>query len=201
MTAEVIQRAFDPFFTTKPIGHGTGLGLSMIYGFARQSGGQAKIQSEPGVGTTVCIYLPRHHEAAVETESGPAAQLIPGAPQQGSILVVEDEPSIRELVCDVLEDAGFKVLHAGDGSSGLQMLQSDLAFDLLITDVGLPGAMNGRQMADAARTHRPQLKVLFITGYAENAVVGNGNMAPGMYVLTKPFSLDALRQRINDILP
>ena len=201
MSPQVIERAFDPFFTTKPIGQGTGLGLSMIYGFARQSGGEAKIQSAPGVGTTVCIYLPRHHEAAVETDSSQNTRLTHVDPQQGSILVVDDEPSIRELVCDVLNDAGYKVLHAGDGSAGLQILQTDLALDLLITDVGLPGRMNGRQMADAARTRRPELKVLFITGYAENAVVGNGNMEPGMHVLTKPFSLDVLRQRVSDILP
>lgn len=200
MTTDVIARAFDPFFTTKPIGQGTGLGLSMIYGFARQSGGQVRIYSELNVGSTLCIYLPRHHESALPTESLLASSPLQAAPQQETILVVEDEPSIRELVCEVLKDAGFTVLQAGNGRAGLRILQSDACVDLLISDVGLPGAMNGRQMADAARRTRPMLKVLFMTGYAENAVVGNGHMEPGMHVMTKPFSLNTLRRKISDIL-
>ncbi|MGY3038586.1 PAS domain S-box-containing protein [Rhodanobacter sp. TND4EL1] len=201
MTADVIARAFDPFFTTKPIGQGTGLGLSMIYGFARQSGGQVRIYSELGAGSTLCIYLPRHHSVPVDAETTPAVRLPPSAPQRETIVVVEDEPSIRELVCEILVDAGYTVRHAGDGSAGLKILQSDERIDLLVTDVGLPGAMNGRQMADAARTTRPDLKILFMTGYAENSVVGNGHLEHDMHVLTKPFSLDALRRRIRDILP
>lgn len=200
MTPKVIARAFDPFFTTKPIGQGTGLGLSMIYGFARQSGGQVRIHSEPEVGSTLCIYLPRHHGTTVKTRSSASPVVTKATPQRETILVVEDEPSIRELVCEILDGAGFNVLQAGDGSAGLRILQSDVTIDLLVTDVGLPGAMNGRQMADAARTTRPQLRILFITGYAENSVVGNGNMETGMHVLTKPFSLDALRRSISAIL-
>jgi PAS domain S-box-containing protein len=202
MSAEVIARAFDPFFTTKPIGQGTGLGLSMIYGFARQSGGQVRIYSEPGAGSTFTIYLPRHHQAAVDVEA--AKVLLPATangPQRETVLVVEDEPSIRELVCELLTDAGFTVLQAGDGTAGLRILQSSIAIDLLITDVGLPGAMNGRQMADVARVTRTNLTVLFMTGYAENSVVGNGHLEPGMHVLTKPFSLDTLMRRIRDVLP
>ncbi len=199
MTPEVIARAFDPFFTTKPLGQGTGLGLSMIYGFARQSGGQVRIYSEPGVGSTMCIYLPRHHTAPVEIEASPRPSLQAAQPRD-TILVVEDEPSIREMVCEILVEDGYNVLHANDGSAGLRILQSDVSIDLLVTDVGLPGAMNGRQMADVARTTRPQLKILFITGYAENSMVGNGHMEPGMHVLTKPFSLAALRSRISGIL-
>jgi PAS domain S-box-containing protein len=201
MTPEVIARAFDPFFTTKPIGQGTGLGLSMIYGFARQSGGQVRIRSEPGRGSTLSIYLPRHHTAPVEAE--PAASAPPSrcASYRETILVVEDEPSIRELVCDTLADAGYTVLQAGDGSAGLRILQTDTTIDLLITDVGLPGAMNGRQMADAARATRPQLKILFMTGYAETSVVGNGHLNAGMHLLTKPFSLDALGEKLRQILP
>lgn len=201
MTAEVIARAFDPFFTTKAIGQGTGLGLSMVYGFARQSGGQVRIYSEPGTGSTLCIYLPRHHEPAVDPETTQPARLAEAPPQSETILVVEDEPSIREVVCEVLADAGYTVLQAGDGSAGLRILQTGTKIDLLITDVGLPGAMNGRQMADTARGTRPQLKILFMTGYAENSIIGNGNLEPDMHVLTKPFSLDALRRRIRDILP
>ncbi len=200
MTAEVISRAFDPFFTTKPLGEGTGLGLSMIYGFARQSGGQVRIYSELGKGTTMCLYLPRHR-------SGPEAphdpSIFDGARPGGSgevVLVIDDEPSIRMLAAEVLEDAGYAVLEAAEGSAGLRLLRSDARIDLLITDVGLPGGMNGRQIADAARALRPDLKVLFITGYAENAAVGNGHLEPGMQVLTKPFAIDVLRARIREMV-
>lgn len=199
MAADVIARAFDPFFTTKPIGQGTGLGLSMIYGFARQSGGQARIYSEQDMGTTVSIYLPRHDVAATDVEpkaADPTAQ----AGKREAILVVEDEPAIRELVCETLTDAGYRPLQAGDAKAGLQLLQSSATIDLLISDVGLPGAMNGRQMADAARVTRPDLKVLFITGYAESAAVGNGHLEADMHVLTKPFSLDTLHRKVRDIL-
>ncbi|MEO8747270.1 MAG: PAS domain-containing protein [Rhodanobacter sp.] len=201
MSADVIARAFDPFFTTKPLGQGTGLGLSMIYGFARQSGGQVRIYSEPNAGSMLCIYLPRHDEAPVATEISPAVPLSQATPHRETILVVEDEPSIRVMVCENLADSGYTVLQADDGSTGLRILQSERRIDLLVTDVGLPGVMNGRQMADAARVTRPHLKILFITGYAENSLVGNGHMEPGMHVLTKPFSLAALRQRINEIAP
>ena len=172
MTAEVVARAFDPFFTTKPLGSGTGLGLSMIYGFARQSGGQVRADSEVGVGTTMCIYLPRHAVAAADpTQAGaalPPAQAAPGE----TILVVDDEPLVRGLITEVVEEAGYLVLEAADGRAGLRILQSAARVDLVITDVGLPGGLNGRQMADAARVRRPDLKILFITGYAENAVIG-----------------------------
>jgi PAS domain S-box-containing protein len=200
MSPDVILRAFDPFFTTKPIGQGTGLGLSMIYGFARQSGGQVRIHSEPGKGSVFTIYLPRHHEAPQETPATPPARMPQATRQRGTILVVEDESSIRELVCELLREAGFHTLHAADGSAGLRILQSAVAIDLLVTDVGLPGLMNGRQMADTARTARPDLKVLFVTGYAAQSVVGDGHLEPGMHLLTKPFSLDVLRQKIDDIL-
>jgi PAS domain S-box-containing protein len=200
MTPAVLARAFDPFFTTKPIGQGTGLGLSMIYGFARQSGGQVRIHSEPGKGSAFTIYLPRHEEAPQDPETTHAERVLAAAPQRETILVVEDEPSIRELVCELLVESGFRTLHATDGSAGLRILRSDASIDLLITDVGLPGPLNGRQMADAARTVRPGLKVLFVTGYAEHSVVGDGHLEPGMHLLTKPFSLDALRGKIHDIL-
>ncbi|PIK71446.1 PAS domain S-box protein [Methylobacterium frigidaeris] len=200
MTPEVIAKAFDPFFTTKPIGQGTGLGLSMIYGFVRQSGGQVRIYSEVGQGTTVCLYLPRHHGEAPGTEGMPDLAGAPRAEQGETVLVIDDEPSIRMLVTEVLEDLGYTAIEAADGPSGLKVLQSDVRIDLLITDVGLPGGMNGRQVADAARVTRPGLKVLFITGYAENAAVGNGYLDAGMQVLTKPFVMEALATRIRDMI-
>ncbi|MFF8801930.1 MULTISPECIES: PAS domain S-box protein [unclassified Methylobacterium] len=200
MSPDVIAKAFDPFFTTKPTGQGTGLGLSMIYGFAKQSGGQVRIYSEIGQGTTVCLYLPRYHGEAVEPDLlGPLVDA-PRARQGETVLVVDDEPTVRMLVTEVLEDLGYTAIEAADSASGLQVLQSDVRIDLLISDVGLPGGMNGRQMADAARVSRPELKVLFITGYAENAAVGNGHLEPGMAVLTKPFVVETLGLRIREII-
>jgi PAS domain S-box-containing protein len=199
MTAEVMERAFDPFFTTKPLGQGTGLGLSMIHGFVRQSGGQVRIYSEMGHGTTVCLYFPRFSGTA--EDDGPAdvePELEQG--QGETVLVIDDEEPIRMLISDVLAEAGYRILEATDGPSGLKVLQSDTRIDLLITDVGLPGGFNGRQVADAARLGRPDLKVLFITGYAENAVVGNGHLAPGMQVITKPFPMTTLALRVREII-
>ena len=200
MTPDVIAKAFDPFFTTKPLGQGTGLGLSMIYGFAQQSGGQARIYSEPGEGAMVCLYLPRHLGAAEEGEAPPDLADAPRAGAGETVLIVDDEPTVRMLVTEVLEELGYAAIEAGDGASGLKVLQSDVRIDLLVTDVGLPGGMNGRQMADAARSTRPGLKVLFITGYAENAVVGNGHLEAGMHVMTKPFAMEALASRIKELI-
>jgi len=200
MAPEVAARAFEPFFTTKPIGMGTGLGLSMIYGFARQSGGQVRIHSEAGHGTTVCLYLPRHLGDAEEAESAPDLAGAPRAGQGETVLVVDDEPTVRMLVTEVLEDLGYTAIEAADGAAGLKVLQSDVRIDLLVTDVGLPGGMNGRQMADAARVARPELKVLFITGYAENAVLSHGHLGAGMHVMTKPFALEALASRMQDLI-
>jgi CheY-like chemotaxis protein len=200
MTPEVIAKAFDPFFTTKPIGAGTGLGLSMIYGFARQTGGQVRIYSEVGEGTTMCLYLPRHEgEGEVGAELKRAADPRPGGEGE-VVLVIDDEPMIRMLIVEVLEEAGYQALEAHDGPSGLKILRSDARIDLLITDVGLPGGLNGRQVADAARLARPDLKIMFITGYAENAVVGNGQLDKGMAVMTKPFAIDDLARRIRDMI-
>ena len=200
MTTEVIERAFDPFFTTKPIGQGTGLGLSMIYGFVRQSGGHVRIYSEVGEGTTMCLYLPRHYGEAEQADVMASLGDAPRAGHDQTVLIVDDEPTVRMLVTEVLEDLGYMAIEAADGPSGLKVLRSDVRIDLLVTDVGLPGGMNGRQMADAGRVSRPDLKVLFITGYAENAVVGNGHLEPGMAVLTKPFVMEALASRIRDLI-
>ncbi len=200
MTPDVIERAFDPFFTTKPQGLGTGLGLSMIYGFARQSEGQARIYSEPGRGTMVCLYLPRHLGQAEAEQELVADGHAPRAEQGETVLVVDDEPAIRMLVMEVLEELGYVAFEAADGLAGMKVLQSAARIDLLITDVGLPGGMNGRQLAEAGRTSRPDLKVLFITGYAENAVLNHGHLAVGMHVLTKPFSMAGLARRIKDLV-
>src|SRR3954465_4726559 len=199
MSEEVGGRALDPFFTTKPIGQGTGLGLSMVYGFARQSEGHVRIYSEPGHGTTVKLYLPRYGGTIEEADAAAGESGAVLAQAGETVLVVEDEASVRELVVDVLSDLGYRALEAIDGPSGLQILRSAARIDLLVTDVGLPG-MNGRQVADAAREHRPGLKVLFITGYAENAAMANGFLAPGMEMITKPFAVDALAARIREMI-
>lgn len=200
MAPEVVARAFDPFFTTKPIGLGTGLGLSMIYGFVRQSGGQARITSAPGQGTSVRLYLPRHFGKAAVPDVPLAHGEAPRARHGETVLVVDDEPVVRMLVVEVLEELGYAAVEAGDGAEGLKVLQAGHKIDLLVTDVGLPGGMNGRQVADAARALRPDLKVLFITGYAENALVNDGQLGPGMHVMTKPFAMDALAARITAVI-
>ncbi|WP_277967704.1 PAS domain-containing protein [Sphingomonas echinoides] len=199
MTPATIARAFDPFFTTKPLGEGTGLGLSMIYGFVHQSGGQVRITSEIGRGTTMWLYLPRSDEVASADLEDQVAPNAIGASSGKTVLVVDDEPDVRALVVDTLTDLGHSVLEAGDGPSALTLLHSTDVIDLMITDVGLPKGMNGRQVADAARLARPDLKILFITGYAENAAVGNGHLDPGMHILTKPFGMDVLSARIQQL--
>jgi signal transduction histidine kinase len=200
MTPDVIAQAFDPFFTTKPMGQGTGLGLSMVYGFVRQSGGQVRIYSEVGHGTTMCLYLPRHYASEDDRlAAAPPAEETPGAAGE-TVMVVDDEPTIRMLLVDVLNGQGYTTVEAEEGATALRMLQSDARIDLLITDVGLPGGMNGRQLADAARVTRPDLKVLFITGYAENAIIGNAQLAPGMQLLTKPFVMEELAGRIRSMI-
>jgi len=200
MTPEVIVRAFDPFYTTKPIGQGTGLGLSMIYGFVQQSGGHVRLRSEVGQGTTMTIYLPRHLAAIDDEVEGDTTAHSPLALGSGVVLLVEDEPDVRMVVRDVLSDCGYAVLEAESGRAGLLIADSGVRIDLLLTDVGLPGGMNGRQLADAARQRRPGLKVLFITGYAEAMAVGNGHMEQGMQVMTKPFALETLAARVQGII-
>ena len=199
MSSDVAARAFDPFFTTKPMGQGTGLGLSMVYGFVRQSGGQVRIYSEPGEGTTMCLYLPRFVGDA--EEDSPLMQPVADHRGEGEVvLVVEDEATIRAIVAEELEDAGYRVISVADGAAALRVLQSDASIDLLLTDVGLPGGLNGRQVADAGRVSRPDLKVLFITGYAENAAVGNGLLEFGMEVITKPFDVAALTAKVQEMI-
>ncbi len=195
---DMIERIFDPFFTTKPIGQGTGLGLSMIHGFVRQSGGQVRVYSEEGHGTTMCLYLPRFLGEIGEEQVPDEAISDDGTGR--TVLVIDDEATVRMLIVEVLEEAGYTAVEADDGPSGMKVLRSDISIDLLITDVGLPGGMNGRQIADAAREIRPELKILFVTGFAENAAVGNGHLPPGMAVVTKPFVMTELGNKIVEIM-
>ena len=199
MAPDVLARAFDPFFTTKPMGQGTGLGLSMIYGFARQSRGAARIESSPGCGTTVTLLLPRHQGPAAE----PAAVEVPAAVASGDrggvVMVVEDEPAVRALVVEALAHMGCQTHESADGAAALELLRGISRLDLLVTDMGLPG-LNGRQLADAARVLRPGLRVLFMTGYAEAAVAADGFLEPGMALITKPFSLDTLDRSLRSLL-
>ena len=200
MAPDVVARVFEPFFTTKPLGQGTGLGLSMVYGFAKQSNGHTRIHSEVGRGTSVRLYLPCY-AGIDEAEPGrPAPTPDTAGGAGGMVLVVDDEPAVRMLVGDVLRDLGYDVIEAVDGMDGLRVLKSKQRIDLLVSDVGLPGGMNGRQLADAARVQRPRLKVLFITGFAENAAWGSGTLEPGMQVLTKPFALDTLTTTVRSML-
>ena len=199
MTADVAAQAFEPFFTTKPTGQGTGLGLSMIYGFARQSDGFTKIYSELGHGTTVKLYLPRFKKGSQVAHVEDVASHAAPAGVGEVVLVVEDDATVRSLVTEVLCDLGYTTLEAADGPSGLAILRSGQRIDLLVTDMGLPG-LNGRQVADGGRVDRPGLKVLFMTGYAQNAAVANGFLEPGMQLITKPFALDALAARIRAMI-
>ena len=198
MTPDVLERAFDPFFTTKQPGQGTGLGLSMVYGFAHQSAGHCDIRSTPGKGTSVCIYLPRHTAVAA---SETAAPRLPAERVQGQgerVLVVEDEPIVRNIVVEVLHQLGYRAIEAVDAETGLAMLQDD-SVDMLISDIGLPG-MDGRQLADAARTLYPHLRVLLMSGYASAATSAGGFLGPGMALITKPFSVDGLAARIGQMM-
>ncbi len=200
MSPLILAKAFDPFFTTKPIGQGTGLGLSMIYGFAQQSGGHVTLESQPGQGTCVRLYLPRYHAPQAEAlRPPPQPAESPVAAIDESVMVVEDDPAVRMLVLNVLDELGYTVHPAADARTALPLLESSLRIDLLVTDVGLPG-MNGRQLAEVARQHRPGLKVLFMTGYAEQAAERQGFLEPGMDLIAKPFTLDALANRVRDMI-
>jgi PAS domain S-box-containing protein len=199
MSADTIAKAFEPFFTTKPLGHGTGLGLSMIYGFAKQSGGNAKIYSEVGKGTSVKLYLPRHRGEMEAEDLNPALGDSQITHANETVLVVEDEFVVRDLIVEVLQELAYRTLEAEDGPAALKLLQSSQRVDLVITDIGLP-LLNGRQVVEAARQWRPDLKVLFMTGYAENAAIAEGFLQPGMSMITKPFAMEALAAKIREML-
>ncbi|TEA63903.1 PAS domain-containing sensor histidine kinase [Pseudomonas sp. CH235] len=199
MTPSVRSKAFDPFFTTKPIGQGTGLGLSMIYGFAQQSGGHVSLDSLPGQGTCVRLYLPRLYALEAELPAIEAVAEAPAVATGETVVVVEDDPAVRMLVMDLLKELGYRAHEAEDAKGALPLLESDLRVDLLVTDVGLPG-MNGRQMAEIARQHRPGLKVLFMTGYAQKAAERQGFLEDGMDMVAKPFSIEQLAGKIRTMI-
>ncbi len=196
MGPDVLDKVYEPFFTTKPIGQGTGLGLSMVYGFAQQSGGQVRIHSSEGDGTTVKIFLPAA-EGAV-TQERQAAPAVPAGRGQ-NVLLVEDDASVRLLVRDLLDELGYHAVEVPEAGAAIEILSSDASLDLMISDVGLPG-MNGRQLAEIARQHRPDLPILFITGYAENAAIRAGFLGTNMSMVTKPFAVDALARKIEELL-
>jgi len=198
MPQSVMSRAFDPFFTTKPIGQGTGLGLSMIYGFSKQSRGHVSIDSEIDQGTTVKLYLPRFRGEELVSDDADVEHA-PDALDGETVLIVEDDPAVRVLVCAVLSELGYAYVEAGDADTALPILNSTQRIDLLVSDVGLPG-MNGRQLAEVGRQYRPGLKVLFITGYAEHAAVRGGFLDSGMQMITKPFTFDLLTAKVREMI-
>ena len=198
MAPETVARAFEPFFTTKPIGQGTGLGLSMIYGFAKQVGGHVRIISEVERGTSVLLYMPRSQAARSDMPQRVGGEAPAGTGE--TVLVVEDDPSVRMLIMDILAELGYAAIEAYDSQSALPALESRRRIDLLVTDVGLPGGMNGRQLAERARQLRPGLSTLFITGYAEGAAIRARFLEPGMDLVSKPFTLDGLAAKIREMI-
>jgi CheY-like chemotaxis protein len=199
MTGEVISQVFEPFFTTKEIGHGTGLGLSQVYGFVKQSDGHVKIYSEVGEGTTVKLYLPRYRGSGALGDESMAKRELPRGRAE-TVLVVEDDPDVRDYTSEIVGDLGYDVLTAEDALSALRLLDAHHQISLLFTDVGLPGGMNGRQLADQALRRRPRIKVLFTTGYARNAIVHQGRLDPGVEVIFKPFTYSDLAAKIRRVL-
>jgi CheY-like chemotaxis protein len=199
MSEAVVAQAFEPFFTTKPVGQGTGLGLSQVYGFVKQSGGHVRIYSELGHGTTIKIYLPRllRHQPAVDREEQP---LVPEGTLAETILVTEDDPDVRTYSVEALQELGYRVLEAPDGPTSIQILERGQHVDLLFTDVVLPGGMTGAQLAAQARGRWPSLKVLFTTGYARNAIVHHGRLDAGVQLITKPFTIADLASRVREVL-
>ena len=199
MSPDVQAKAFDPFFTTKDVGHGTGLGLSQVYGFAKQSRGHVKIYSEVGVGTTIKLYFPRIHSSQSHEENEDT-ELLARSSATETVLVVEDDADVRTFSCETLRELGYNIIEADTGRTALAILDSNPNVRVLFTDVGLPGGMNGRQLADEARRRRPNLKVLFTTGYARNAIVHDGRLDPGVELITKPFTQAALSSKLRDII-
>jgi CheY-like chemotaxis protein len=199
MPRDVLAKAFEPFFTTKEVGKGSGLGLSQVYGFVKQSGGHAKLYSEHGHGTTAKLYLPRAMPAQAALNAAPPERL-EGAGRDQTILVVEDDEDVRAYAVDTLRELGYRVLEASDGSAALRLLSAHTEVRLLLADVGLPDGMNGRQLADEARRKRPDLKVLFTTGYGGDAVIPQARPDPGLELIAKPFSYAALSAKIRRML-
>jgi PAS domain S-box-containing protein len=200
MSADTIEKAFEPFFTTKEVGQGTGLGLPQVYGFVKQSGGHVKIYSELGQGTTVRLYLPRLAAGEVSSEVAAEARPAPNARANAAILLVEDDEDVRQYSAEILRETGYRVLEAADGAAALEALAEEPGIRLLFTDVVLPGGLNGRQLAEEARRRRPDLKVLFTTGYARDAIVQQDRVDPGVALLLKPFSAASLTAMVSQVL-
>ena len=200
MNRDTLAKVFEPFFTTKDVGHGTGLGLSQVYGFIKQSGGHIKIYSEVGQGTTVKLYFARLMEVTDDAQAIAEERHLPTGEKSETILIVEDEPAVRAANVEMLRELGYGVLQAPDGKSALQILETEPGIRLLFTDVGLPGGINGRQLADEARRRWPHLKVLYTTGYARNAIVHQGRLDPGIELIGKPFTYAALAKKIRQTL-
>ena len=200
MTADVAARVFEPFFTTKPDGQGTGLGLAMVFGFVKQSGGHVKIYSEPGEGTTVRLYLPRAvgASAAATQRSSVPVELPRGS---ATVLVVEDDPAVREIAVAMLGDLGYRVLEAADGEQGLLVFGANAsAIRLLLTDVVLPGKVRGRELAERITAIRPEVKVVFMSGYTENSIIHNGRLDDGVHLVSKPFQREQLARKVAEAL-
>jgi CheY-like chemotaxis protein len=203
MTPDVMSRVFEPFFTTKPDGRGTGLGLAMVFGFVKQSGGHIKIYSEPGDGTVVRIYLPRAVGGATAAQGGLPRLGRPIELPRGeaTVLVVEDEPAVREIAVAILRDLGYRVFEAADGEAGLRVFGAHAAdIDLLLTDVVLPGKVRGRDMADQITAIRPEVQVLFMSGYTENSIVHQGRLDDGVHLIGKPFHREQLARKVAEVL-
>jgi CheY-like chemotaxis protein len=200
MDRETLAKAFDPFFTTKALGHGTGLGLSQVYGFVEQSGGHVLIDSQPGMGTTVRIFLPRSPDDAAELEADGEPLGVGQARGSETILVVEDDDAVRAYSAEVLRELGYRVLEAPNAGAALEILDRQADVHLLFTDIGLPGAMNGRQLSDEARRRRSGLKVLLATGYAGDAIIHAGRLEPGVSLMSKPFTFADLTKRVRTAL-
>ena len=200
MSREVKDKAFEPFFTTKDFGQGTGLGLSQVYGFIKQSGGHVVLDSEPGAGTTVSLYLPQLAGVGLEPLRPEAVESLPAGTSAETILLVEDDEQVRANAMELLRELGYNVIEAADGPAALRILEGGEAIAMLLTDVGLPGGMNGKQVADHARQLRPELRVLFTTGYARDAIVHDGRLDPGIELLAKPFTFEALAMKVRSVL-
>jgi two-component system NtrC family sensor kinase len=203
MPPDVISRAFEPFFTTKPTGVGTGLGLSQVYGFVKQSGGHIRIYSEIDVGTTIKMYFPRltgQPDLPQWVARGMTPAPAPSIDGTESVLVVEDDPQVNKLAVEALQERGYRVVSAPDGASALKLIEDAPSIDLLLTDVVLPGGMNGRQLSDEVVKRRPAIKILYMTGYTRNAIIHHGRLDPNIDLLTKPFTADALARKIRRIL-
>ena len=196
--ADIRERVFEPFFTTKGVGRGTGLGLSMVYGFARQTGGTVAVESEEGRGTVMQLFLPRSKGEA-PARATPVQALVTARGHE-TILVVEDDPLVQGYVIAQLGSLGYRTLVAGDGASALALVDQGAKFDLLFTDIIMPGGMNGRELADAVRLRRPGVKVLYTSGYTDNAIIHEGHLDPGVALLSKPYRKSELSEKIREVL-